>query len=180
MATACGATTPISFGDHAHTGAWTAASTGRNEDGKFCVPFPLWSDTLGLSGRADAVEMKDGEVRPVEYKSGVRHGTAADFQVCAQALCLEEMLGVDIPYGFVWHGGPRRREKVEFSTALRRDVCDVIEQIRTQLLTAILPEAPNDARCTECQLLHHCLPQLTSAPHTVADYMTSVVFQCDS
>lgn len=153
----------------------------RQERGwKVLRSIPLWSDTLGLSGRADVVEMRDGEVRPVEYKSGVRHGTAADFQVCAQVLCLEEMLGVHIPHGFVWYGGPRRREKVEFSTVLRRDVCGVIEQIRKQLLTTVLPEAPNDARCTECQLLHHCLPQLTSAPHTVADYMTSVVFQCDS
>ena len=60
--------------------------------------IPLWSEVLGLSGRADAVEMERGAVRPVEYKSGVRHGAAADLQLCAQALCLEEMLDVKLPH----------------------------------------------------------------------------------
>ena len=54
---------------------------------------------------------------------------------------------------------------------------EVIDAIRTQLLTFELPEAPNDARCRECQILHHCLPELSSAPHRVDRYMESVVFQ---
>ena len=140
--------------------------------------IPLWSETLGLSGRADAVEMEDGAVRPVEYKSGVRHGVAADLQLCAQALCLEEMLAVEIPHGHVWYGGQRRRVQVDFTPALRHEVRDVIRQIRTQLLTAKLPEAPNDQRCAECQLLQHCLPELTSAPRKVDRYMATIVFGC--
>ena len=140
--------------------------------------IPLWSDVLGLSGRADAVEIDDGAVRPVEYKSGVRHGTAADLQLCAQALCLEEMLGVDVPHGYVWYGGPRRRVQVDFTAVLRCDVQDVIRRIRAQMLTAELPEAPNDRRCVECQLLQHCVPELTSAPRKVSCYMAGVVFEC--
>ena len=62
--------------------------------------------------------------------------------------------------------------------ALRSDVREVIDAIRTQLMTFELPEAPNDARCTECQLLHHCLPELSSAPRRVSRYMDNVVFQC--
>ena len=77
--------------------------------------IPLWSETLGLSGRADAVEMHSGVVRPVEYKSGTRHGLAADLQLCAQALCLEEMLDVEIPDGDIWYGGPRRRVSRRYS-----------------------------------------------------------------
>ena len=96
--------------------------------------IPLWSEELGLSGRADAVEVEDGAVRPVEYKAGVRHGAAADLQLCAQALCLEEMLDVEIPHGYVWYGGPRRRLQVDFTEALRQEVRDVIDRIRTQLL----------------------------------------------
>ena len=153
----------------------------RRERGRHVLrAVPLWSEALGLSGRADAVEMESGAVRPVEYKSGRRHGAAADLQLCAQALCLEEMLDVEIPHGHVWYGGPRRRVRVDFTPALRHEVRDVILQIRTQVLTAELPEAPNDRRCAECQLLHHCLPELTSAPRKVNRYMANVVFRCDT
>ena len=142
--------------------------------------IPLWSEMLGLSGRADAVEIDGDVVRPVEYKSGVRHGAAADLQLCAQALCLEEMLDVEIPHGYVWYGGSRRRVQVDFSPELRRDVRDVIRRIRGQLLSVELPEAPNDSRCAECQLLHHCLPELTSAPRKVERYLAKTVFECAS
>ena len=151
----------------------------RHERGRLVLrSIPLWSETLGLSGRADAVEIESGVVRPVEYKSGTRHGSAADLQLCAQALCLEEMLDVDIPHGHVWYGGPRRRVQVTFTPALRRDVREIVGEIRVQLLKACLPEAPNDRRCTECQLLHHCVPELTSAPHKVSRYLAESVFAC--
>lgn len=140
--------------------------------------IPLWSEVLGLSGRADAVEFDGDAVRPVEYKSGSRHGDAADLQLCAQALCLEEMLDVEIPRGYVWYGGPRRRVQVDFTVELRRGVRDVIRRIRAQLLRFELPEAPNDQRCTQCQLLHHCLPDLTSAPRKVKRYLANAVFEC--
>ena len=84
------------WSDNAHTvrGSRThrRVDTGhhRRERGRLVLrAIPLWSETLGLSGRADAVEIERGAVRPVEYKSGVRHGSAADLQLCAQALCLE-------------------------------------------------------------------------------------------
>ena len=116
-------------------------------------------------------------MRPVEYKAGTRHGEAADLQVCAQALCLEEMLDVEIPHGYVWYGGPRRRMQVDFTPELRLQVQDIVTQIRQQLLTFRLPAAPNDSRCTECQLLNHCLPDLVSAPRKVSRYVANVV-QC--
>lgn len=139
--------------------------------------IPLWSETLGLSGRADAVEFQEsGSVCPVEYKSGVRHGNAADLQLCAQALCLEEMLDVEIEHGFIWYGHPRRRELVEFTDELREEVWKAVTQIRHQILSAQLPPAPNDDRCAECQLLHHCLPGISSSPDKVKRYMEEVVF----
>ncbi len=141
---------------------------------------PLWSERLGLSGRADVVEVQGDRVWPVEYKSGTRHGDAADLQVCAQALCLEEMLGVEIPHGYVWYGGPKRRERVTLSLELRERVLQVVDAIRSQMDTAILPEAPNDERCRECQLLNHCLPEITSAPDRVVKYLEEVVFACDT
>jgi len=154
----------------------------RQERGRQVLrAIPLWSEALGLSGRADVIEIEqDGAVRPVEYKSGVRHGSAADLQLCAQALCLEEMLEVEIPFGFVWYGGPRRRERVVFTPGLREEVRVVIQIIREQLIAGVLPEAPNDRRCTECQLRHHCLPEVTSAPGRVTRYLREVVFACDT
>lgn len=151
----------------------------RRERGRLVMRgIPLWSDTLGLSGRADVVEVEDGVVRPVEYKSGVRHGNAAELQLCAQALCLEEMLGSDITEGFIWYGGPRRRERVSLTSDLRQAAVDTILSIRNQLQTGVLPGAPNDQRCTECQLRHHCLPEVTGTPGRIVWYMREVVFSC--
>ena len=151
----------------------------RQERGRMVLrAIPLWSETLGLSGRADAVEMQSGVVRPVEYKSGTRHGLAADLQLCAQALCLEEMLDVEIPDGDIWYGGPRRRLRVVFSEVLRNEVRRVVDEIRRQILASALPEAPNDEGCAACQLLHHCLPNVTSAPQRVSRYVKNVVFEC--
>ena len=173
------------WSDNAHTVKGTRAhrrvdgGTHRRERGRLVLrAIPLWSETLGLSGRADAVEIETGVVRPVEYKSGARHGAAADLQLCAQALCLEEMLDVEIPDGCIWYGGPRRRVRVDFTPMLRREVHQIVLEIRAQLLTGVLPDAPNDRRCTECQLLHHCLPQVASNPQRVTRYMQDVVCQC--
>lgn len=151
----------------------------RQERGRYVLrSIPLWSEALGLSGRADAVELEQGAVRPVEYKSGVRHGSAADLQLCAQALCLEEMLGVDVAEGSVWYGGPRRRIHVEFTPTLRGEVVDVVHQIREQLVVAALPEAPNDRRCKECQLQHYCLPDVVAVPARIERYVAKHVFRC--
>ena len=173
------------WSDNAHTVRGSRAhrrvdgGQHRRERGRQVLrAIPLWSEVLGLSGRADAVEIDGAAVRPVEYKSGTQHGDAADLQLCAQALCLEEMLEVEIPHGYVWYGGPRRRVQVDFTPELRRGVRDVIRRIRAQLLMFELPEAPNDQRCTQCQLLHHCLPELTSAPRKVKRYLTHTVFEC--
>ena len=140
--------------------------------------IPLWSEALGLSGRADAVELEGDHVRPVEYKSGVPHGRTADLQVCAQAMCLEEMLAVRIDEASVWYGGLRRRVQVSLTTELRDEVRRAIFQIRGQIVSGQLPDAPNDERCAECQLEPHCLPSLTSAPVRVGRYLTTEVFGC--
>ena len=151
----------------------------RRERGRLVLrAIPLWSERFGLTGRADAVEIEDGRVTPVEYKAGVKHGTAADLQVCAQALCLEEMLSIEIDGGFVWYGGTRRRERVVFSDALRLRVLEVVRAIRAQLTSGRLPDAPNDRRCSECQLLHHCLPALTSNSSAVDAYVRTEVLEC--
>jgi len=142
--------------------------------------IPLWSESLGLSGRADVVEILGDTVHPVEYKSGIRHGLTADYQLCAQAMCLEEMLGITVECGGVWYARPRRRVTVEFTESLRNEVLVAIEAIRKQLRTGNLPSAPNDKRCRECQLLHHCLPGVTVATKRLEEYISSDVLGCDT
>ena len=173
------------WADNAHTVRGSLAhrrvdaGKARRERGKLVLrAIPLWSEKLGLSGRADAVELDGDVVRPVEYKSGVPHGAAADMQVCAQAMCLEEMLGVEIPEAAVWYGGPRRRFRVDLTSGLRCRVREAIASIRAQLESGRLPGAPNDERCRECQLRPHCLPELTSVPGRVARFLTTEVFGC--
>ena len=84
--------------------------------------LPVWSERLGLSGKCDVVERHpDGSLVPVEFKKGRRRKfDNDDAQLCAQALCLEEMFGLDIPRGAIFHAKSKRRRVVEFTMALRR------------------------------------------------------------
>ncbi len=174
------------WADNPHTLKGTRAhrrtddpSQSRVERGKRVLrAVPLWSDLHGLSGRADVVEIdEDGSVSPVEHKSGVRHGITADLQVCAQAICLEEMLDTSIPEAVIWYGGPRRRFKVVLTPSLRERTLQVAERIREQLRAGLLPEAPNDARCSQCQLRHHCLPEVSAESDRVAAYLQRILSQ---
>ena len=174
------------WADNPHTVKGTRAhrrtddsSQSRIERGKQVLrAVPLWSERHGLSGRADVIEIdEDASVRPVEHKSGVRHGITADLQVCAQAICLEEMLDTSIPEAVIWYGGPRRRFIVALTPALRERTLQAAERIREQLRTGLLPEAPNDARCSQCQLRHHCLPEVSADSDRVAAYLHRILNQ---
>lgn len=152
----------------------------RPERGRYVVRgLELWSERHGLTGRADVVEvLHDGTVEPVEYKHGVRHGRTAEVQLCAQALCLEEMLDIEVTEGHVWYAGHRRRDRVAIDTELRDLTIRSIEDIRSCFSSGNLPPAPNDARCDECQLNGYCLPSLVSDPGRVAGYIDQEVFAC--
>ena len=154
------------------------AAVSRTERGRRVLrAVPLWSERYGIAGRADTVEIySDESVIPVEHKAGTRHGKTADLQLCAQAICLEGMLGVEIAEGFVWYGTTRRRWRVAFDTDLRTETLRVVDEIRSQLLSGCLPAAPNDARCDQCQLVTHCLPSVVAAPGIVTDYLRRAVW----
>src|SRR6266851_4889275 len=82
--------------------------------------LPLYSRRLGLSGKADIVEFTGqrggGTPCPVDYKRGARRRwDNDDVQLCAQAICLEEMLKVDVPRGAIFHAASKRRREVEFT-----------------------------------------------------------------
>ncbi len=122
--------------------------------------IPLWSERLGLRGKADVVELRPEGAFPVEYKVGVPHGRHADLQLCAQALCLEEMLGAPVPRGATYHHATRRRREVEFEAGLRQEVETIVAAIREQIREQRVPDAPNDARCPNCSLIQICMPSV--------------------
>ncbi|MGH9069731.1 MAG: CRISPR-associated protein Cas4 [Acidimicrobiales bacterium] len=152
----------------------------RTERGRTVVrAVPLWSEEHGLTGRADTVELTtSGGIVPVEYKIGTPHGVAAHLQLCAQALCLEEMTHETITEGAIWFSGPRRRFRVCLDSALRSQTIEAIDQIRRNFSEEALPSAPNDSRCGECQLIGHCLPGLVAQPNRVDNYVKALL-RCD-
>lgn len=120
--------------------------------------LPLWSDRHALRGKADVVEWHDGVPYPVEYKVGRRHGEHAQLQLCAQALCLEEMFGLAVPRGAIYYGATRKRQEIVFDTKLRARTLTIIAAIQAMLVEQILPAAVDDARCPNCSLINACLP----------------------
>jgi CRISPR-associated exonuclease Cas4 len=81
-------------------------------------------------------------------------------QLCAQALCLEEMTGHEVPYGAIYYHGSRRRKEVVCDAALRQRVAETVVAVRQMLATGTLPPAVNDARCQHCSLKESCLPDV--------------------
>jgi len=156
-------------GRHAHERADQAHSALENGV-RIERALPLWSDRLGLQGKGDVVEFHpDGRVIPVEYKNGPRRERRHDdVQLCAQALCLEEMLGVAVERGAVYSLQTHRRREVAFHDDLRDETQDLIAAVRAMQSSAgPLPPALNDARCPRCSLLDACVPAtVVAARHT--------------
>ncbi len=123
--------------------------------------LPLWSKRLGLIGKADVVEFHGDTPYPVEYKSGHnRRFENDDLQVCAQAMCLEEMTGKEVPRGAIYHHSSRRRREVVFTPELRRHVEEAITGIRQMFGRGTLPPPVNDRRCEHCSLRESCMPSV--------------------
>ena len=152
--------------------------------------LPVWSERLGLNGKCDIVEvvgipasnlkseisdLKSGGIaalRPVEFKLGKRRQWENDdAQLCAQALCLEEMFGTAISRGAVFHADSKRRREVEFTPELRASTERAIGELHALLRPSEisnlkseiprLPPAVFKPACEECSLFDICLPQAT-------------------
>jgi CRISPR-associated exonuclease Cas4 len=114
-----------------------------------------------LRGIADVVEfLVDGTPYPVEYKSGSRKAKDADaVQLCAQAMCLEEMFDRSITTGALFYSASKRRRVVEFDMRLRSLVTETIQAVQATLETQVMPSPVADARCDDCSLVEACMPQ---------------------
>jgi len=137
----------------------------------------LRSLRLGLIGKADVVEFhrrEDGTWRPfpVEYKRGKPKPDHCDkIQLCAQALCLEEMLHTDIPAGALFYGQTRRRLDVVFDNNLRRETEEAARQVRELLNSGKTPKPVYAKRCDNCSLIADCLPKAIQKRRSVKNYL---------
>lgn len=124
--------------------------------------LPLFSDQLGLVGRADVVEFEaDGTPHPVEHKVGSRKARRADeIQLCAQVLCLEEMFSRPVSSGALFYKKSQRRREVEMSRALRAETMSTISNVRDLFQSQRLPEPVADSRCPDCSLIETCMPYI--------------------
>jgi CRISPR-associated exonuclease Cas4 len=126
---------------------------------------PVASVRLNISGVADVIEYTpgpDGETAfPVEYKRGKPKGHRADeVQLCAQALCLEEMIGRPVPEGALFYGETKRRVVVPFDAELRRLTEDTVRAFGTLVASGRTPPPVWKAsRCRACSLIELCRPQ---------------------
>lgn len=134
----------------------------------------LRSLRLGLIGKADVVEFHDGIPYPVEHKRGhAKTNRCDEVQVCAQALCLEEMLGVPVPEGALFYGEPRRRTLVAFDETLRAETEETARRLHALFAAGRTPPAVYDkAKCERCSLLDVCKPK---AGGDVARYLAEAL-----
>lgn len=142
------------------------------------------SYALGITGKCDVVEFhadpkgialrgEEGLWRPepVEYKVGKpKEHLADELQLCAQALCLEEMLCCTIPSGALFYGEPRRRTRVAFAAELRKAVLDACMEMHQYARRGHTPRARPGKFCNACSMKELCLPQLPRRG-SAADYM---------
>ncbi len=146
------------------------------------------SPTLGISGKCDVLEyhsspdgisLPNTEGKwlpyPIEYKRGSPKVNPADkLQLCAQALCLEEMLCCDIPQGALFYGETRHRERVEFTDELRQAVRDALTEMHELYRRGHTPKVKPSKSCNACSLKELCLPKLQQV-RNVASYLADAM-----
>lgn len=120
--------------------------------------------SLGLTGKLDLVEVDiaSGVCFPVEYKRGKPKQDHIDLiQLCAQALCLEEMLDIEVSHGAIWYWQTRHRHQVEITPELRQETLAIIQSTRQLLDSGVTPKAKYEKKCDACSLYGLCNPKLT-------------------
>ncbi|WP_067050297.1 CRISPR-associated protein Cas4 [Methanofollis ethanolicus] len=147
--------------------------------------FPLVSYTLGFYGVADVIEYirsEDGivlpgyeglwRIHPVEYKRGKPKIDERDeVQLCAQAMCLEEMFAVGVETGDFYYNEIRRRVPLRLTNELRERVVSLSEEMHDHFRKGITPAAESSKNCTYCSLVDVCMPKLTQKKISVERYV---------
>ncbi len=184
-------------GSQLHQKADTDLSLESRGDLRISRGLMLRSLKLGLIGKADVVEfhrVREGEDTPasgmataiplagatglwlpfpVEYKRGrLRHEESFEAQLCAQAICLEEMLQVGIPQGAIFYGKNRRRKQIRFTEELRGLTIDAASRLHEIISSGITPRARHEKKCLSCSLVNLCLPKVTGVDRSVSRYLS--------
>jgi len=142
---------------------------------------PLRSLRLGLVGKADVVEFhrlnkNTWQPFPVEYKRGKPKLDHCDIiQLCAQAICLEEMLSVSVSIGAIFYGRTRRRFDVSFDDSLRKETEETAKQTHQLITSGETPPPVYEKRCERCSLIHECLPKAIGKKPSVKRYLTRMI-----
>lgn len=158
--------------EHVHEEGCESRGDTRIEHG-----VSLRSMQLGLIGKADVIEYHrrpDGTWQPfpVEYKRGKPKPDHSDkIQLCAQAICLEEMLNIPVPTGALFYGKTRRRLDVVFDEALRNETSDVAQNAHTLISSGQTPAPVYDKRCESCSLINECMPKTIQKKRSVQGYL---------
>jgi CRISPR-associated exonuclease Cas4 len=153
-------------------------TANRESRGKIRIEYgvPMRSLRLGLIGKADVVEFhKAGDKWipfPVEYKRGKPKLDDCDkVQLCAQAICLEEMMDVEISEGALFYGQTRHRYDVNFDSALRTETEEAAMRLRKLITSGITPPPVYSAKCKKCSLVELCLPKVSKK---ASDYLLNM------
>jgi CRISPR-associated exonuclease Cas4 len=136
----------------------------------------LKCERLRLTGKADVIEFHPsaggGDVPyPVEYKRGRRRRwDNNEVQLCAQALCLEEMLGVAVAAGAIYHVKSKRRQEIVFTPALRAQTEEAARRLHELFASGVTPPPVLKPRCRGCSLHDLCMPELLGQASRAHDY----------
>lgn len=141
--------------------------------------LPLKSSVLGITGKADVVEfhLKEGLEKiwipfPVEYKRGKPKKNLSDkVQLCAQALCLEEMLGIRVETGALFYGKIRRRLDVVFDENLREFTMKTSEELHDMISSGITPLPHYTKKCDTCSFFNLCMPKTIGKKRNVLSWI---------
>lgn len=143
--------------------------------------LPLCSLRLGLVGVGDVVEFQplpDGSIRPfpIEYKRGKPKQEHCDeIQLCAQAICLEEMMDVVVPQGALFYGKTRHRWDVSFDQELRKETQETAERLHALIAKGRTPRVSYGKKCDHCSLYEICLPRSLNRKRDVRRYLEKAV-----
>jgi CRISPR-associated exonuclease Cas4 len=153
--------------------------------GKIRIEYslPLKSKYLGITGKADVVEFhrqdpagKKWMPYPVEYKRGKPKKDLSDkVQLCAQAMCLEEMLDVSIAAGALFYGKTRRRLDVPFEDDLRDKTIATARELHDMISAGITPPPKYEKKCDTCSFISLCLPKSIQKKRTVSSWLNRMI-----
>lgn len=141
----------------------------------------LVSHRLGLIGKGDLIEFRLNEAGeqvpfPVDFKRGKkRRWDNNEVQLCAQGICLEEMTGVSVPRGAIFHIKSQRREEIEFDLSLRAKTEEAALRLQELVQSSQTPKAKWHPKCKGCSLLEWCMPKSLKPRTTAGKYLLSIL-----